>query len=53
MVFAQAVDGHGAGQGLGGSLARSYVPEMEEPYYTWERKIVEKSSLKGREQPLV
>ena len=35
-----------------GSLARFYVPEMEDPYYTWEGKIVERSSLEGRELPL-
>lgn len=29
-----------------------YVPEMKDPYYTWEGKVVERSSLKGRELPL-
>ena len=29
------------------------VPDMKDPYYTWEGKIVERSSLEGRELPLV
>ena len=28
-------------------------PEMEDPYYTWEGKVVERSSLKGRKIPVV
>ena len=35
-----------------GSLAKFYVPDMEDPYYTWDGKIVERSSLKGRKLPL-
>ena len=27
-------------------------PDLENPYYTWEGKIVERSSLKDRELPL-
>lgn len=29
-----------------------FAPEMDDPYYTWEGKIVERSSLKDRELPL-
>ena len=35
-----------------GSLARFYVPDMKAPYYTWEGKVVERSSLKDRTLPL-
>lgn len=35
-----------------GGLAKFYVPDMEDPYYTWDGKIVERSSLKGRKLPL-
>lgn len=35
-----------------GNLARFFVPEMKEPYYTWEGKIVERHTLEGRELPL-
>ncbi|MBQ6679539.1 MAG: hypothetical protein IJM76_05895 [Lachnospiraceae bacterium] len=34
-------------------VAKFYVPDMEDPYYTWEGEVVERSSLKGRELPLV
>ncbi len=27
-------------------------PDMKDPYYTWEGKVVERSSLKGRSIPL-
>lgn len=30
-----------------------FVPELKDPYYTWEGNVVERSSLKGRELPLV
>ena len=33
-------------------LAKFYVPNMQDPYYTWEGKVVERSSLAGRELPL-
>ncbi len=35
------------------SQADVYTPELKEPYYTWEGKIVERDSLKGRKLPLV
>ena len=34
------------------SLARYFVPTMESPYYTWEGKIVERSSIRNRRLPL-
>ena len=34
-------------------MARLYELNAEDPYYTWEGKIVERSSLKDRELPLV
>ncbi len=36
-----------------GGFLIDYFPEMEDPYFTWEGKIVERSSLKGRKIPLV
>ncbi len=33
-------------------LKRGY-PKMKEPYYTWEGRVVEKASLKGRGLPTV
>lgn len=33
--------------------AMYHVPDMKEPYYTWEGKVVERSSLADRELPLV
>lgn len=35
------------------NLARFYVPDMKEPYYTWEGKVVERSSIEGRALPLI
>lgn len=35
--------------GMGGAFfLKAEHPEMREPYYTWEGKVVEKASLKGR-----
>ncbi len=28
-------------------------PEMKDPYYTWEGKVVERSTLEGRTIPIV
>lgn len=35
------------------SMLKECYPELEDPYYTWEGKIVERSSLEGRKLPLV
>ena len=34
-------------------LKQYSLPDIEDPYYTWEGKIVERASLAGRELPLV
>ena len=31
---------------------KDVAPELEDPYYTWEGKVVERSSLAGRKLPL-
>lgn len=36
-----------------GYFLKEFYPELEDPYYTWEGDIVERSSLKGRALPLV
>ena len=40
-------------QVMGGEyFLKEMYPEMKDPYYTWEGKVVERSSLKGRQIPL-
>ena len=36
-----------------GNALRAIYKDLKEPYYTWEGKVVEQSSLKDRELPLV
>ena len=36
-----------------GFFLKAFFPEIKDPYYTWEGEIVERSSLKDRDLPLV
>ena len=33
-------------------LKNYYVPDMADPYYTWEGRVVERSKIEGRPLPL-
>lgn len=35
----------------GREFLKQMFPKMKDPYYTWEGKIVERASLKGRKLP--